>query len=165
MASNPPLTAALESSAYERLTSGCTRLVAQQMVKTLQPPIIASSYVLDNACGPGIVSEQIKLVQPDAKILAADLTPSMIEEVQKRVQAFSWTNVETAILDSRDLSSLADDTFTHVLSNFGGPIPDDSQGTLKAVKEAFRVLKVGGTLVMSTWAGERTCILITDQAI
>ena len=159
MASSPPLTAAIQSSVYERLTSGCTRLVAHQMVQTIKSSITSSSYILDNACGPGIVSEQIKLVQPDARILAADLTPSMVEEVQKRIQAYNWTNVGTAVLDSRDLSSLADKTFTHVLSNFGGPIPDDSQGTLKAVKEAFRVLKVGGMLVMSTWAGERISIL------
>ena len=161
MASDPPLTAALQSSVYERLTSGCTRTVAQQMVQTIKPSLTPSSFILDNACGPGIVSEQIKLVQPDAKILAADLTPSMIEEVQKRVQAYNWTNVQTATLDSRDLSSLEDNAFTHVLSNFGGPIPDDSQGTLKAVKEAFRVLKVGGMLVMSTWAGEQSLILNT----
>ena len=61
------------SSTYERMTGNCTRLVAAHMIATVSPPITSSSYILDNACGPGIVSEQVKLVHPDAKIIATDL--------------------------------------------------------------------------------------------
>ena len=78
----------------------------------------------------------------------------MIDELQQKAGAKNWPNIETTILDCRNLSSLADGTFTHVFSNSGGPLPDDTGSAFKGVKEAFRVLKVGRVLAMSTWNGE-----------
>jgi ubiquinone/menaquinone biosynthesis C-methylase UbiE len=74
------------SSHYERMSGNCTRLLAAQMVANINPPITRSSYILDNACGPGIVSKQIKLLHPHAKILAADKAPGMVNEVQKAIK-------------------------------------------------------------------------------
>tara|TARA_R110002060_G_scaffold34392_5_gene45262 strand:+ start:114 stop:428 length:315 start_codon:yes stop_codon:yes gene_type:complete len=71
-----------------------------------------SSYILDNACGPGIVTEQIKVQHPNVRIMASDLSPAMIEEVTQRIKVEGWNNIETATLDVRSLSSLKDDTFT-----------------------------------------------------
>lgn len=123
------------------------------MLSTISPPIAPSSYILDNACGPGIVSEQIKLLHPDARIIATDLAPAMIEEVQRKIKAEGWSDVQTDVLDVRDLSSLPDETFTHVFTNLGLPVPGDPESGLKAAKEAFRVLRLGGVALFSTWAG------------
>src|SRR5688572_8729460 len=60
------------SSPYERMSGGCTRIVAAEMISSVSPPIDSSSYILDNACGPGIITEQVKLLHPDAKIMATD---------------------------------------------------------------------------------------------
>jgi len=71
---------------YERLTGGCTRIFAAEITRTTSSPITASSYVLDNAYGFGIVSEQIKLVEPNVKILVADLSPVRIEQVPQLIK-------------------------------------------------------------------------------
>lgn len=151
MASN---TATPYSSNYERMSGNCTRILAAQMVSTIFPPITSSSYILDNACGPGIVSEQIKLLHADARILAADIAPGMIEEVQQSMKTNGWETMETQILDVRDLSSLNDETFTHIITNLGLPVPGDLDSSPKIVNEMFRVLKIGGVALVSTWAGK-----------
>lgn len=142
------------SSNYERMSGNCTRLIAAQTISTIFPPITSSSYILDNACGPGIVSEQVKLLHPNAKIMATDLAPSMIEQIRQRIETEGWTNMQTDILDIRSLSSLPDNTFTHVITNLGLPVPDDPDSGLKAAREMFRVLQPGGVAVVSTWAGK-----------
>jgi ubiquinone/menaquinone biosynthesis C-methylase UbiE len=142
------------SSNYERMLGNCTRILAAQMILTVDPPITSSSYILDNSCGPGIVSEQIKLLHPDTKIMAADLAPEMIDQVQQAIKANDWSSMQTEILDIRDLSILKDDSFTYVITNFGLPFPADLGSGPKITKEMFRILKMGGVALISTWAGE-----------
>jgi len=50
---------------------------------------MSSPFILSTACGPGIVSEQIKLLHSEAKILAADIAPAMIEQVQQAINTNS----------------------------------------------------------------------------
>lgn len=137
---------------YERMSGNCTRLIAKEIVCSASPPITDSSYILDNACGPGIVSEQVKAQHPNARIMAADLSPAMIEEVMQRIKTEGWNDVETDTLDVRSLSSLKDNTFSHVFTNLGLPIPGDIGSSTKVISEIFRVLKPGGMGSISTWA-------------
>jgi ubiquinone/menaquinone biosynthesis C-methylase UbiE len=99
-------------------------------------------------------SEQIKLLYTDAKILATDLAPGMIEEVQNAIKTNGWSEMKTEILDVRDLATLKDETFTHVITNLGMPVTGDINSSPKIVSEMYRVLKRGGVAVMSTWAGK-----------
>ncbi len=123
------------------------------MLLRLSPPITESSYILDNACGSGIVTEEVKLQHSGARIMATDLSSEMINEVKQRIQAGSWNNVETETLDVRNLSSIQDNTFTHVFTNLGLPVPGDLTSSFKVTAEIFRVLKPGGVALISTWAG------------
>ena len=142
------------NSNYERMTGNCTRLIATEIISTISPPITTTSYILDSACGTGIVSEQIKLQHPSAKIMATDLAPKMIEGLQQRIKAEGWSNMQTATLDSRALTSqLPADSFTHVISNLGLPVPGDAGSGLAIAREIFRLLQPGGVTVLSTWAG------------
>ncbi|KUJ19165.1 S-adenosyl-L-methionine-dependent methyltransferase [Mollisia scopiformis] len=140
------------SSNYERMSGNCTRLVAAQMLQNLSPPITPSSYILDNACGPGIVSEQIKLLHPDAKIMATDWSPAMIEETQNRIEKEGWSNIQTGIEDVRDLKGLEDGTFSHAFTNLGMLVPGDDDSGVRITSALFRVLKVGGVALVSSWA-------------
>ena len=141
------------TSTYDRMSGNCTRLVAAHIVSTISPPITSSSYILDSACGTGIVSEQIKLQCPEARIMATDLSPAMIEETKRRIETEGWTNMQTDILDVRSLSTLPDSTFTHVIINFGLLAPGDPGSAIKVTREVFRVLKPSGVAVLSTWTG------------
>jgi ubiquinone/menaquinone biosynthesis C-methylase UbiE len=149
------------SSNYERMAGNCTSLIAAQMVSTISPPLTSSSYILDNACGPGIVSEQVKHLHPNAKIMATDLSPAMIEKVQLRIKSKGWSNMQTDTLDIRSLSRLPGNTFTHVFTNLGFPVPGDPDSGLGAAREMFRVLQPGGVAIISTWAGRFliSCVL------
>lgn len=139
---------------YDRMTSNFTRIVAAEMVDSVYPPITSSSNILDSSCGPGIVSEQIKLKYPDARITATDFTPTMIEEVQHRIKVRGWSNMQTHILDGNHLSTVPSDSITHAFTNFGMLNPADLGNSVPMVKELFRVLKVGGVAMMSNFAGE-----------
>jgi ubiquinone/menaquinone biosynthesis C-methylase UbiE len=142
------------SNTYERMASYCTLNVAKQFLSTLSPRITRSSYILDNACGPGIVTSLIKSKYPCARIKSTDLAPAVIEVVQSKIAENKWEGVETDILDVRDLKTLEDGMFTHVITNFGfSPTPDDLEGPGKAAREMYRVLQKGGVCVVTTWSG------------
>lgn len=79
----------------------------------------------------------------------------MIDIVKWKVDELKWENVETDVLDVRDLKTLEENSFTHVLTNFGfSPTPDDPSGPGKAAREMWRVCKPGGMAAVTTWSGE-----------
>ena len=78
----------------------------------------------------------------------------MIALVERKSAEKGWKNVSTDVLDVRDLKILEDNTFTHVIANFGfAPNVEDLSGPGKAAKEMYRVLKPGGVTVVTTWSG------------
>jgi trans-aconitate methyltransferase len=83
----PIMSSSNATSNYERMSGNCTRILAAQIISNIEPPTTSSSIILDNACGPGIVSEQIKLLYPEVKILSTDIAPGMVEEVQQAIKA------------------------------------------------------------------------------
>jgi ubiquinone/menaquinone biosynthesis C-methylase UbiE len=152
------------SNTYERMASYCTLNVARQFLSTLSPPISRSSYILDNACGTGIVTSLIKNKYPWARIKSTDLAPGVIEVVQSKIAENKWEGVETDILDVRGLKTLEDDTFTHVITNFGfSPTPDDLEGPGKAAREMYRVLQKGGVCVVTTWSGRSSSLTACER--
>lgn len=145
------------------MAGNCTRIVAEHIIATISPPITSASYILDNACGPGTVSEQIKHLHPDAKVMATDLNEGMIKEVEKQIRVKGWTNMQTGLSDIKSLHNMPDATFTHAITNFGMCASGNSESGLKAFKELFRVLQVGGVAVVTTWAG--ICLPFISQCL
>jgi len=145
------------SNNYDKMASNSTFSIAKL---ALTDPlftsfsITSSSYILDNACGTGIVASLIKSQYPDARILGTDLAPGMIETFQTKAEKEGWNNVETKILDSRNLEGVEDGVFSHVITNFGFmPGTEDKSGPQKIAKEIWRVMRQGGVAVVTTWAG------------
>jgi ubiquinone/menaquinone biosynthesis C-methylase UbiE len=113
----------------------------------------SDSYILDNACGTGIVTSLIKSQHPSTRILGTDLSPGMIETFKAKAQNDGCENVEGSVLDSRDLEGLEDGAFSHVITNFGFmPGTEDKSGPEKTAKEIWRVLGTRGVTVVTTWA-------------
>lgn len=145
---------------YERLTGGCTRIIAAEISKSITPPITSTSYVLDNACGTGAFTEEVKARIPDAHIMAADIAPGMARRVRDLVNSRGWTNVETPVQDMRDLNQFDKDTFTHVVTNFAlAPLKDQDE-LLKATREMYRVLQDDGVCVVTSWAGKHPILSV-----
>ena len=111
------------------------------------PPITSDSIILDNACGPGIVTgEIIKQSKPDTtpQFFAADYSPAMLEQLRKHTWA---SEVHSEVMDAQDLK-YPDEKFTHSFTNFAlMAIPDP----IKAAKQIYRTLKPGGTAALTTW--------------
>ena len=122
------------------------KVIARNVIKRT-PPITSDSVILDNACGPGIVTGQIikeSNSNPTPQFFAADLSPAMLEQLRKH----DWASkVQAEVMDAQDLK-YPDDKFTHSFTNFAlMGLPDP----LKAAQQIYRTLKPGGTAALTTW--------------
>ncbi|ORX92512.1 S-adenosyl-L-methionine-dependent methyltransferase [Basidiobolus meristosporus CBS 931.73] len=142
-----------QATLYERLTGGCTRDVASEMI-ALSEPVDNSSKVLDNACGTGILTLELLEAYPtlcdgatNPIIHSVDISKPMTSLLQARVAARKCSAVEIGVMDAQKLD-FEEDTFTHSFTNFGIFLFPDP---LKGAQEIHRTLKKGGTAVVSTW--------------
>ena len=96
--------------------------------------------VLDAACGPGIYAEE--LTRRGATVTGFDVSPRMVE--------LAATRVPDATFRTQDLNEaiawIDDDTFDVALCALAFEYVDDRTG---ALRELRRVLRPGGTLVLS----------------
>ena len=145
------------SNNYDKMASNSTFSIAKLVLEDpifTSFPIASSSYILDNACGTGIVTSLIKSQHPNVRVLGTDLAPGMIDTFKEKAQKEAWENVETSIVDSRQLEGVEDAVFSHAITNFGFmPGAEDKSGPQKIAEEIWRVTGEGGVAVVTTWAG------------
>ncbi|KAJ7159297.1 S-adenosyl-L-methionine-dependent methyltransferase [Mycena crocata] len=115
----------------------------------LLPTPLKDAFVLDNACGGGVVASLFFNTAgktSDVRFVCGDLEDYMVKSSAERIQANGW-NAEATIVDAQ-ANPFPENHFTHNLMNFGiQVIPDNAL----ALKESFRVLKPGGKLGMTSW--------------
>lgn len=99
--------------------------------------------VLELGPGPGTFTlDAARRVGPGGQIVAVDIQPKMIAQVEARVREVSLTNVETHVASAYDLP-LDDDSIDRAfLVTVLPEIPDQA----RALAELRRVLKPGGVL-------------------
>jgi ubiquinone/menaquinone biosynthesis C-methylase UbiE len=108
---------------------------------------LGSKHLLETACGTGIVTRRLReVLSDDARLVASDLNDPMLAVARRTVG--SAANVEWVRADMCKLH-FADGEFDTVVCQFGLMFVPDK---LSAVREARRVLKRGGTLLLTTWA-------------
>ncbi|KAL6237716.1 hypothetical protein BDW75DRAFT_248722 [Aspergillus navahoensis] len=142
------------SDVYERMTGGCTREIARFLL-TLEPRVDTSSVVLDNACGTGMITEEILELYPNEtkpRIFAADLAPSMVTNLGAKAAIKGWTRdgddkLTVSVMDAEELT-FSDHLFTHSYTNMGFPFFSNGE---KAAGHVYRTLRPGGTAFISTW--------------
>jgi trans-aconitate methyltransferase len=81
------------SAAYEKNMASTSVQVIKNIKKAVSeilPPITANSYILDNACGPGVVTREIKHLYPHAHIVAAEGSPAMLARVREVTIQTPW---------------------------------------------------------------------------
>ncbi|MBF6295961.1 methyltransferase domain-containing protein [Nocardia amamiensis] len=105
-----------------------------------------TSQVVDVAAGPGTLSmlaaEQVAVVE------AIDFSEPMIARLAKDAAAAGLTNIRAQVSDGQDLP-FESDRFDAAFSMFGLMFfPERARG----FAELFRVLRPGGTAVVSSWA-------------
>ncbi|KAF2026385.1 S-adenosyl-L-methionine-dependent methyltransferase [Setomelanomma holmii] len=142
---------------YEASTGGCTRELAQYIVD-ISPPFDESSHVLDNACGLGIVAQEILFNHAAARkfpatITCVDFAPAMIELGRNFFQtnaavAEHQDRVSFDVMSGEDLR-LPDNHFTHSFTNVGILFFKDGP---RGASEIYRTLKPEGTATVTSWA-------------
>jgi ubiquinone/menaquinone biosynthesis C-methylase UbiE len=106
--------------------------------------------VLDVATGRGaVLFPAAERVGPTGSVLGIDLTPSMIAATEADIARGGVPNAEVRVMDAEQLD-LPAASFDAVLCGFGVMFFPHLAAALAGFR---RVLKPGGTLAVSTWAG------------
>ena len=102
--------------------------------------------VLELACGTGVLTKRLaKRLGTEAQLKASDLNQAMIDIARRRVgddARISWQQIDATTLPFED------GTFHAVVCQFGCMFFPDKP---KAMREASRVLRKGGTMLFNTW--------------
>jgi ubiquinone/menaquinone biosynthesis C-methylase UbiE len=102
--------------------------------------------VLDLGCGDGTTA--LPAARLGANVLGVDIASNLVEAGNARAQSLGLTNCRFQEGDASDLSELADDSFDLVISIFGAMF---APKPLDVAKEAVRVTRPGGRIVMGNW--------------
>lgn len=110
---------------------------------------IQTPKILELACGPGNVTQMLKLRFPESKITAIDLAPRMIEIAQTALP-----DVDFRVMDVRDIPTIPE-KFDAIMCSFCLPFlskPDAG----KLIADCADRLVSGGVLYLSTMEGDET---------
>ncbi|KAJ9660909.1 hypothetical protein H2198_002254 [Neophaeococcomyces mojaviensis] len=149
---------------YEKGTGGATRYIAQRLM-SMSPAFTNDSTVLDNACGTGIVTEEIHKrisftsspANTKITVVAADAAAPMIDNLNSKIKhvegTAAWLNIgsiSTHVVPAESLDStiVPSDSITHSYMNFGLFFCSDA---IKAAEHIYRSLAPGGTAFVTTW--------------
>lgn len=99
--------------------------------------------ILDLGCGTGYCLPELSKRYPDGRITGADLSQGMLDYARER-----YPNFEYAIADAEDLPFEANQ-FDLIFSNFAVQWCDSF---LSVLQQAYKALKPGGYLLLSTLA-------------
>src|SRR3954464_8804294 len=116
----------------------------EALVSTLG--ITAGLRVLDLGCGDGTTA--LPAAKLGANVLGVDIASNLVAAGNARAVSLGLTNCRFQQGDASDLNELEDDSFDLVVSIFGAmfaPRPFD------VAKEAVRVTRPGGRIVMGNW--------------
>ena len=130
----------------EQLRPAHERLLA---VADLRP----GQHIIDIACGTGMVScPRRDGGRPDGRVLATDLSQKMVDDTTRRARLAGLANIEVHRCDAEQLDATG--PFDVALCSLGlmyVPSPPT------AMSEMRRVLRAGGTAVVSTSGARRKC--------
>lgn len=108
----------------------------------------SSLALLDVAAGSGAVALLAAKLPAVSQVLATDISPSMLAELEDRAATLSPSvSIETTPCDCTALP-LADNTFDAAVSNFGVIFATDVRAGLN---EMVRVTKPGGRVAFTSW--------------
>ncbi len=125
-----------------------TRPVSEWLVAQVDPQ--PGQTLLDLAAGAGETGFlAVERLGPDGRLISSDFAPNMVEVAQKRAAERGIVNADFRVLDAEQLA-LEDMSVDAVVCRFGYMLVADPA---LALRETRRVLRTGGRLAFSVWAG------------
>lgn len=133
---------------------GLSRELSRYIIRSaIGGSIGTDSVILDNACGPAIVTEEILFALPPSDTLptihAVDISPAMIGAAcSKSALAAHADRIHLAVMPAEKLT-FPDEIFSHSITNLGiFFFADAAQGA----REIFRTLQPGGVAFLTIFA-------------
>jgi ubiquinone/menaquinone biosynthesis C-methylase UbiE len=123
-------------------------------------PFSNATTILDIGCGPGQVTNLLlktygTALPEDATIIAGDISPAMLDEIEKRKSQLlvadassPWKKVRSMLCNVQDMSEIPDGSISHVTAGLVLFFLLNAQDTMKEIK---RVLMPGGVVSFSAW--------------
>lgn len=100
---------------------------------------------LELSCGTGRVTNHLrKALSPSSKLIASDISADMMEVAKEKLQGSA---IEWQIIDSQQIP-FDNNSLDLVVCCFGYMFVENK---MKAFEEACRVLRAGGSLILTTW--------------
>lgn len=133
---------------YDPVVRWTTREDAFKAALLEQAGLRAGQRMLDLGCGTGTLSIKAKLSQPDAEVTGIDGDPEILDRARRKAEASN-----AALTLDRGLAQnlpYRDATFDVVLSSLFFHHLGRSE-KVEALREAHRVLAVGGELHIADW--------------
>ncbi|CAF9918036.1 MAG: hypothetical protein ALECFALPRED_000475 [Alectoria fallacina] len=86
------------------------------MTETVPPN--SSPTALDDGCGLGTVTAELKESFPNLPVVPTDSSAGMINVVDRKAEEHGWKNVDGKVLDGGDLTGVSSSVITHALDTF-----------------------------------------------
>jgi ubiquinone/menaquinone biosynthesis C-methylase UbiE len=114
-------------------------------------------WVLDVAAGTGEPGLTIAKLNPNGRVVITDLSEKMLDIAKSNAEAKGLHNIQTRVCDASELP-FPDMSFDSISCRMGLMFFPDME---VSIKEMVRVLKPGGRLSVSVWAGPEKNFWIT----
>lgn len=92
---------------FTRFSRGIMRVIVEPLITQMgfNNDITEPVVLLDNACGSGVVTQEVQAALSDevlqrSSFTCADSSAAMVDLVKKRIVGEKWVNVEATVLDA-----------------------------------------------------------------
>ncbi|MCH8902789.1 MAG: methyltransferase domain-containing protein [Bacteroidetes bacterium] len=140
---------------WDDLTMNFLQPHGEEIINMVNPG--GSDHVLDIAAGTGEPGLTIASMLKDGKVVVTDLSEGMLRVADDKAAALGLSNLETKVADACELP-FDDNTFDVVSCRLGFMFFPDM---VLAAQEMVRVLKPGGRIATTVWAGPEQNFWIT----